>query len=155
MKKLDKIEKGLLIAIFVIIVLVGAIVGYNKFKDSDTQQEPPPPPGPDPNPGPSKPKTDDSFPLKIGSEGSNVKYLQRAINKIISNPSLKITEDGKFGNNTYNALVSGVGTTTWWDAKRIPTYPVTQEAFTLILQKGNQNLRIMYGETYSIQGLGN
>lgn len=68
----------------------------------------------------------DNFPLEEGSEGKNVLYLQRALNKLTTYD--KITEDGKFGHKTYLSVITGPGTN---------YYPVTVDKFTEILQKAN------------------
>lgn len=66
----------------------------------------------------------DEFPLIKGSKGERVKSVQRALN--IINPSLKLTVDGDFGNDTYTGIVAYVGTR---------YYPVTTANFTTIIQK--------------------
>jgi peptidoglycan hydrolase-like protein with peptidoglycan-binding domain len=48
--------------------------------------------------------SNDEFPLKLGSSGTKVLELQKALNKLNSvNP--KLTEDGIFGNETKRALL--------------------------------------------------
>lgn len=140
-----------LILIIVIAVLALTFIGiliYNHFKNKDektTDIELPPPNG---NTNTTTTTANDNFPLTVGSKGANVKYLQQAMNKIITNSALKVTEDGIFGQKTYNSLVAGVGTTTYWETTKIPTYPVSQNAFNSILKRANSNLRMMNGNIY-------
>lgn len=70
-------------------------------------------------------EANDSFPLKKGSKGNNVVYLQNALNKFSSS---KITADGVFGEQTYNKILTTVNAS---------SYPVTVEIFTKILQTAN------------------
>ena len=64
------------------------------------------------------------FPLKIGSKGEQVKAVQSAINKIY--PNAKLTVDGSFGQKTYEALITFVGTM---------YYPVTTNNYIALLKK--------------------
>lgn len=72
----------------------------------------------------TEPSQTDSFPLKNGSSGDNVSYLQRALNNL----GAKLKVDGSFGNNTYNAVLTKAGT---------KFYPVTADSFAQILKKAN------------------
>lgn len=140
-------NKQLIIAIVVLVLILVGIYLYNHFKDQKGSEAPPDvkiPPG-----GNSGSTTaNDNFPLKKGSEGENVKYLQNAINKFVDknnlNSSLKLTPDGKFGDKTYSSLVSAVGTTTYWDSPKVATYPVSSTAFSSILKKAynTDNLKV-------------
>lgn len=138
---------GFLALVFII------VVAYNYFKDkvpaNGLPDVLPPNPG---NGNTTPPAANDLYPLQKGSKGPNVKYLQQAVNRIIKdsgkNLSLIVTEDGSFGDKTYNALVTGVGTTTYWATPKLSTYPVTLTAFTQILQKSNANRVIMGGNIY-------
>lgn len=150
----DKKQKVILLSIIGFLALVFIIVvAYNYFKDkapsSGLPDVLPPNPG---NNGSNPPVANDSYPLQKGSKGANVKYLQQAINRIIKNSgknlSLVVTEDGSFGDKTYNALVTGVGTSTYWATPKVGTYPVSLTAFTQILQKSNANRVIMGGNIY-------
>jgi hypothetical protein len=130
---------GFLVLVFIILVI------YNHLKDKPVDDVYIPPADPNPNNN-TTPAANDSFPLKKGSKGPNVMYLQKAINRIVTNPALKVAEDGSFGDKTYYSLVSGVGTSTWWSSKPEPIYPVTSSAFTQILQKSNAN-RVRIGDS--------
>lgn len=143
--KENKKTNVLLVGGIALIVLAFIIyLVYNHFKDKPVTELPPvlPPPG-----GSGPPKGNDNFPLTEGSVGSNVKFLQEAINRIVS-PALKVTVDSNFGPKLYTALVTGVGTTTWWTSKPAPIYPVTQSVFTEILKKSNANRVMMGGRVY-------
>lgn len=67
----------------------------------------------------------DEFPIKEGSKGERVKYIQAAINRI-ADPIYKVKEDGVFGHGTYKSLITGVGT---------KYYPVTLANYTELLKK--------------------
>lgn len=78
----------------------------------------------------------DDFPLKIGSRGSNVKYLQTALNKInekggLPNKYEPLVVDGIFGDATRIAIVTLVGTRYWNSAG------LSQSNWTSILNKAN------------------
>lgn len=68
-----------------------------------------------------------NFPLQIGSTGSKVKTLQRAINKIDNRANLAV--DGAFGNHTKDSLQSFVG---------FSYYPVTEEKYNYIVSSAEQ-----------------
>lgn len=70
----------------------------------------------------------DTFPLDKGSQGENVLYLQRALNKMVPVGYKKIPENSKFGDDTYKAVITWVGT---------KYYPVTQANWTAIMNKAN------------------
>lgn len=74
------------------------------------------------------PKTkDDTFPLKIGSKGSNVEALQNNL-KILG---AKIKADGDFGKETNGALIGYFG---------FGQYPVTEQIFNSIHQKAKDKI---------------
>lgn len=121
----------ILVAVIVIIIIALVIVWYY-FKNKPVNQ-------PQLNnqiqsPGQTTVTTttttqaNDDFPLVKGSKGSNVQYLQKALNRL--NPNNNLTIDGDFGNDTYTAvlLTPGLGT---------KYYPVTQTAWTDIMHKSN------------------
>ena len=114
--------------------LIGIILGYivyflffKKKKALDTEIDTTITPGTNTTPIVTAPAANDSFPLQIGSKGSNVKYLQNALNKI--NPTYTIPADGAFGTQTKSFLLVTMGTA---------YYPVTSTLFSKILQKANQ-----------------
>ena len=147
-----KAENILIAAIVGLIMILGSIFAFNHFKKDKPEDAPPPPPNPNPNP---PPMANDNFPLKQGSKGPNVKYLQGAINRLVQNSQLKITEDSVFGPSTYNSLIAGVGLTTWWDTKKIGTYPVTLDAFNSIMHRSNENRFMMDGKLYTRTSINN
>lgn len=116
--------------IIVSLILVAAIVWYfflRKPAEVKTVTPTTTPGTGGSQPAQNTPVANDNFPLVKGSKGDNVKYLQAAINKI--HPAANLAVDGDFGNSTYLALVTFVGT---------KYYPVTQPLFTEVLQKANQ-----------------
>lgn len=70
---------------------------------------------------------DDKFPLHVGSVGSNVTYLQNALNKL----GAKLTADGKLGNSTYTAVLLYAGTKYWGSTG------MTIDSFTKVLAMAN------------------
>ena len=97
---------------------------------------------------PSAVGSTDEFPLVIGSSGTNVLNLQKAINKLIPKSSIDgkpvaplLVEDGVFGQKTYTALVTWVGANYW------SINGVTIQAYTEVIKKAN-NL----GKTASNEG---
>ena len=63
-----------------------------------------------------KPIVNDEFPLKVGSGGNKVKLLQQALNRInekTGNKYAPLVADGSFGEKTYTAIVTWVGTRFW------------------------------------------
>lgn len=117
-----KNNKNKIIIIIVAVLLIAVVLYFLFFKkpkaqDTDTSIIKPPI---------LPPIKNDNFPLIKGSKGSNVIYLQRALNKI--NPTYKIDDDGDFGNITYMFLLTTVGTS---------FYPVTADKFTQILSRAN------------------
>lgn len=70
---------------------------------------------------------DDSFPLNIGSKGSNVEYLQKALNKLGAGLSV----DGTFGQKTYTAVVTKAGSKFWTPEG------ITIDGFNKILSMAN------------------
>lgn len=70
------------------------------------------------------PHYDDAFPLKIGSQGENVTYLQNALNLIRKFGMAKLPVDGNFGKGTYTAVITWAGT---------KYYPVTVDHFNEIM----------------------
>lgn len=155
MKSNKQTENILIGSIIILIISLLTFFGFKKIKENKTDQTQPGTPESEPITTPSTTvTTNDDFPLKKGSRGENVKYLQRAINKIIKNSgknqSLLLPETDFFGDKTYTALVTGVGTTTWWDAKPLPVYPVTLDVFNSLIKRSNDNLRLMNGNIYQI-----
>jgi hypothetical protein len=69
----------------------------------------------------------DTFPLQPGATGDNVKYLQRALNKI--GTQNQITVDGVLGSQTVSKIYLTVGT-----AYKLP---LSQTKFNEILKKAN------------------
>lgn len=122
-----KNNKNKIIIIIVAVLLIAVVLYFLFFKKPKAQNTDTsiitPPILPPIN---TTPTTNDNFPLIKGSKGSNVIYLQRALNKI--NPTYKIDDDGDFGNITYMFLLTTVGTS---------FYPVTADKFTQILSRAN------------------
>lgn len=128
----EKQKKYLKIVIVAVLIIGIALAVY--FFVIKPKMDLPPVKNPGKNPGdgatppivPEIPKGDDKFPLKIGSYGDNVAYLQRAINKI--NPKANLKANGDFQHETYLALVTFIGTS---------HYPVTTLDFNSILETAN------------------
>lgn len=81
------------------------------------------------------PPANDNFPLKQGSKGDRVKTLQQALNRINDKRVSKFTPlvvDGSFGDKTYSAIVTWVGTK-YWGANGL-----TETAFNEINAISNQ-----------------
>lgn len=130
-----KNKKYLGIAIGILIALIMIYLIYTKMKSKpkeiDTAQaknngfqiEQPPP------------VKNDNFPLTIGSNGSNVKSLQVALNRInekkFSSQYAPLIADGDFGVKTYNAVLLLAGTAYWTPSG------VTQDKYTQILKISN------------------
>ncbi len=125
---MKKYKKHIIIGAVVLILLVSIIYYlYASNKGKDIPQEVKQP-GITP-PSSTAPKADignDSFPLKVGSKGENVRYLQSALKKLGAN----IIVDSDFGQQTYSAILLTINAT---------SYPVTQEIFTAILKKANNS----------------
>lgn len=136
----EKKKKKRIVIIFLIIVflLIASGVGYYLYdrskkaktlkegdtkKDSKNVEEQK---NPDPRP---KAPVGDEFPLQKGSKGSNVLYLQRALNRMMPIGYTKLVEDSDLGEKTYTAIITWVGTR---------FYPVTQANWTEILKKSNE-----------------
>lgn len=73
----------------------------------------------------------DSFPLKVGSKGTNVKTLQGALNALKPLVNLDLVEDGDFGAHTQIRLTQMYGAN---------FYPLTETNFDTILTKANSKL---------------
>ena len=85
------------------IALIAFLVYWFMFRNNKPKQNSAPPP--------KKTKqpivwTDDSFPLHLYSSGANVTLLQQALIDKYGNLLPKHGADGKFGNETLNALTS-------------------------------------------------
>lgn len=118
--------KKKIIIIAVILVLVIAAVYYYYTRKPKTEEEiltPVITPGPNNN----LLVSNDTFPLKIGSKGENVTYLQKALNKL----GATIEVDGNFGQQTYSAILLKVNAT---------SYPVTLDVFNTIMKKSNNTI---------------
>ena len=74
---------------------------------------------------PAAPAATDGFPLQIGSSGANVKSLQAALNKMKPPQYTALVVDGVFGQLTYTAVITWVGT---------GYYPVSQESLDYIIR---------------------
>ncbi|MES2134486.1 MAG: hypothetical protein V4506_19220 [Bacteroidota bacterium] len=135
-----KSNKNLVIAIVALVIIFVAIYLYKNSKKDEAELPPPSPTPPNPSSNNSPPSANDSFPLKKGSKGPNVKYLQWALNRINQTNTMELPETDYFGDQTYSALLLVVGTT----INGMPTYPMSQKAHTAILSKANNtSARVM------------
>ena len=142
---MDKTKKrNLIIAIVVVVFIIAGIYIYNYTKDVKVDEAPPTPPVPGGG-GNTTPARNDNYPLQEGSLGTKVKDLQWALNRLTSNPLLKLKEDGDFGSKTKNAIYLSVGTT----IDGMPTYPVSMKAWTAILHRAN-NARLITADNFNI-----
>ena len=118
-------KKKIIIAAIVLIVLITAFYFYKKNAAVTKTDEPAPPqiiPGT--NISTENLVSSDEFPLKVGSKGENVTYLQKALKTLGAN----IIVDGDFGQQTYSAILLTIDT---------KSYPVTVKIFNSILEKAN------------------
>lgn len=82
----------------------------------------------------AEPVKNDEFPLHIGSYGERVKSLQLALNRINDKASHRYTPlvvDKDFGEKTYTAIVTWVGSKFW------EPQGLTATNFNLIIQQSN------------------
>lgn len=112
-------NKNLQKALFAIPIVVGLYLIVRQLTKKDEKPTPPPTPidpiiGPLPTPTSSR---NDSFPLKKGSYGENVKKLQTAIFTINANLLRRYGVDSDFGRETEAAVVNLLGTKTVTEAQ--------------------------------------
>ena len=122
------------ILIIVVAVLLIATVLYFVFRKPKVQTQDP---LINPNPNPSNttptnttPPINDTFPLRVGSKGENVKRLQIALNKI--NPNNKLSYDSNFGNQTRIAIITSLATSLYSLGPEI-----TEAQLNKLIQLGN------------------
>jgi len=95
-----------IIAGFAVVVGVYFIYTYFKKPKMDKRTEPSPAPSPSPSPSPS---SNDKYPLKKGSKGSNVTKIQKFILGIDPTLLPKFGADGDFGTETEAAIEKLLG----------------------------------------------
>lgn len=119
-------RKTLIIIIVSLVIVLVALYIYKRSKNKPAAEAPAGDSHDHSGSTATVPAANDKFPLKVGSNGENVKYLQRAINRIA--PPANLVVDGDFGNKTYTAIILYIGTS---------YYPVSQAQWTYILNKSN------------------
>lgn len=125
MKKSTKI-----LIVIVSVILIGVIL-YFIFKPKKTEyNDIIAPPIKNNGSNNNTPVAKDTFPLKVGSVGENVKRLQMALNRI--NNVNTITVDGVFGNDTRLKLITTLATSMYSSGPS-----VTENQLTSIISKSN------------------